>query len=149
MALPTLITHVTYTLHTDSLKLRTLTCELLAAICLLSVTHGHRLVLSAFSDYRVVHEESFRFEELIDSLRLSDEDDEAENDEGNAGNNYEEGEWEARTAAMTLINALTTCPESLEERIQLREEFSRRGLNEIIVVRFHIHKKITPANCAL
>lgn len=35
---------------------------------------------------------------------------------------------------MTLVNAFTTCPETLEERIQLREELSRRGLNEIIVV---------------
>lgn len=46
----------------------------------------------------------------------------------------QEGAWEARTSAMTLVNALTTCPESLEERIQLREELGRRGLNEIIVV---------------
>jgi diaphanous 1 len=35
---------------------------------------------------------------------------------------------------MVLINALTNGPESLEERILLREEFSRRGLNEVIVV---------------
>ncbi|EJD01599.1 FH2-domain-containing protein [Fomitiporia mediterranea MF3/22] len=132
LASPMLVTHVTYTLHTDSLKLRTLTCELLAAICILSVTHGHHLVLAAFSDYRVAHEEAFRFEELIDSLRLSSEDDD-DSDAGVPGEKEEEGAWEARTAAMTLVNALTTCPESLEERIQLREEFSRRGLNEIIV----------------
>ena len=35
---------------------------------------------------------------------------------------------------MTLINALTNCPEYLEERILLREELGRRGLNEAIVV---------------
>ncbi|KAL5507835.1 hypothetical protein ACEPAH_5453 [Sanghuangporus vaninii] len=132
LASPTLITHVTYTLHTESIKLKTLTCELLAAICILSVTRGHRLVLAAFSDYRIAYEEAFRFEELIESLRISSEDEDSDACEG-SGKKDEEGAWEARTAAMTLVNAITTCPESLEERIQLREEFSRRGLNEIIV----------------
>ena len=133
MATTQLITHVTYTLHTESLKLRTLTCELLAAICLLSVTQGYRLVLAAFSDYSIAHEEAFRFEELIGSLRLSStsEDIDGEEMEEEAD---QEGAWEARTSAMTLVNALTTCPESLEERVQLREELGRRGLNEIIVV---------------
>ena len=133
MASPTLITHVTYALHTDSLKLRTLTCELLAAICLLAVPNGHKHVLSAFSDYRIAHEEAFRFEELIAGLRLPEDADEGTGEEEELG--YSDSAWEARTAAMTLVNALTTCPESLEERIQLREELSRRGLNEIIVVR--------------
>ena len=47
----------------------------------------------------------------------------------------DEGVWEARGAVMALVNALTNCPESLEERVTLREEFGRRGLNEVIVVR--------------
>ena len=89
MASTQLITHVTYTLHTESLKLRTLTCELLAAICLLSVTQGYRLVLAAFSDYCIAHEEAFRFEELIGSLRLSstseDIDGEEMEEEGEGG----------------------------------------------------------------
>jgi diaphanous 1 len=49
--------------------------------------------------------------------------------------NEEEGVWEGRTASMALVNALINCPESLEERILLRDEFGRRGLNEVIVVR--------------
>lgn len=118
-------------LHTESLKLKALTCELLAAICLLSIRQGYRLVLSSFSDYRTEFEESFRFEELVTALRS---DDQYDNNDESAMNDVKEGIWEARAAALTLINALTTCPESLEERIQLREEFSRRGLNEIIVV---------------
>lgn len=89
------------------------------------------MVLSSFSDYRVAYDEAFRFEELICSLRLEDDDDESET--YNVARN-EEGAWDSRAAILTLINALTTCPESLEERIQLRDEFSRRGLNEIIVV---------------
>ena len=36
---------------------------------------------------------------------------------------------------MTLVNAITNCPEELEERVRLREELGRRGLNEVIVVR--------------
>jgi diaphanous 1 len=34
---------------------------------------------------------------------------------------------------MALVNAITNCPESLEDRIMLREELGRRGLNEVIV----------------
>ena len=87
------------------------------------------------SDYRIEYEEAFRFQGLIASMRLPDmlDEDEAAS-EGGYGNE-EEGVWEARTASMALINALTNCPDSLEERILLREEFSRRGLNEVIVVR--------------
>ena len=35
---------------------------------------------------------------------------------------------------MGLINSLIHSEENLEERIFLREEFGRRGLNEIIIV---------------
>ena len=85
------------------------------------------------SDYRIVFEESFRFEELISSLRLPEAD---PNDLTGSGTHSSEddGAWDARTSSMVLINALTNGPESLEERILLREEFSRRGLNEAIVV---------------
>ena len=118
-------------MHTQSLKLRTLTSEVLAAICLLSLNQGHRLVLSALSDFTIAFDEAFRFEGLISSLRLPDENDE----DTSAIGTEEEGAWEARTATLALINALTNSPDSLEDRIQLREEFSRRGLNEVIVVR--------------
>lgn len=107
--------------------------DLLAAICILAIPEGQRLVMSAMSDYRVVFEESFRFEELISSLRLPEVDSNALT--GNATHTSEDdGAWDARTSSMVLINALTNGPDSLEERILLREEFSRRGLNEVIVV---------------
>ena len=89
------------------------------------------------SDYRIVFEESFRFEELMSALRLP-------NDLTESGFNFPEddGAWDARTSSMVLINALTNGPESLEERILLREEFSRRGLNEVIVVSVNYLSKI-------
>lgn len=107
--------------------------ELLAAICVLSLSEGHKTVLAAMSDYRVAFEESFRFESLISSLRLPDSGGLSEDDSA-SGDTEEEGVWEARTASMALVNALTNCPESLEERVLLRDEFGRRGLNEAIVV---------------
>jgi len=128
------ITHISYSLHTMSLKVHTLAAELLAAICILSMEEGHKAVLAALSDFRVAYEENFRFETLISTLRLPEVDIDADSDHESGFGNEEEGVWEARTASMALINALTTCPDSLEERIMLREEFSRRGLNEIIVV---------------
>lgn len=87
------------------------------------------------SDYRIAFEEAFRFEELIQSLRLPEDDPNSEVIGGAGTLNEDEGVWEARTASLVLVNALTNCPESLEERVMLREEFGRRGLNEVIVVR--------------
>jgi diaphanous 1 len=128
------VTHISYALHSPLHKLRTLASELLAAICLLSPVEGHKAVLSAMSDYRVMYEESFRFEALIASLRFPVIGGDADAVEGGGVGEEEEGVWEARTAALALVNALIDCPELLEDRILLREEFVRRGLNEIIAV---------------
>ncbi|KAG6854352.1 hypothetical protein C0991_007857 [Blastosporella zonata] len=130
---PTTITHIAYALHASSLKLRTLVSEVLAAIALLSPNDGHKTVLSALSDYRVAYDEGFRFEGLISSLRLPDLDTDSDEETAIGFGNEEEGVWEARTASLALVNALTNSPESLEDRMQLREEFGRRGLNEVIV----------------
>jgi diaphanous 1 len=120
-----LVTHITFTLHRASSKLRALSSDLLAAICVISLNEGHRLVLGALSDYRVFYDENFRFDNLVGSLKIED---------GHDENETGEGVWEARGATMGLIIALTSCSDSLEERIMLREEFSRRGLNEAMVV---------------
>lgn len=125
-----MITHIAYSLHGSSSKLRSLVSTVLAAICIISMIDGHKLVISALSDYRVEYAEPFRFEELVGSLRLP----EISGPE-DANGVEEEGLWEARTASMSLINALTTCPDSLEDRISFRDEFTRRGLNEVMVVR--------------
>ena len=132
---PTIVTHIAYSLHHSSFKLRSLVSDLLAAICVLSLPDGHKAVLAAMSDYRIAFDEAFRFEDLISSLRLSLTDtDSSGSDLAFDRRTEDNGAWEARTASMVLVNALTNCPESLEERIFLREEFGRRGLNEVIVV---------------
>lgn len=127
---PTLITHITFTLHGASPKLRALSSDLLAAICVISLSEGHHLVLNALSDYRVYFNEAFRFEELVGALRIGETHDEESMDDGM---------WEAKGATMGLIIALTSCSDSLEERIMLREEFTRRGLNEAMVVCPHLY----------
>jgi len=134
---PTLITHITYSLHASSHKLRSLVSDLLAAICFVSLPAGHKAVLAAMSDYRVAFDEAFRFEELVASLQLPLAEF-GEVVDSTYGMDEEEGVWEARTASMVLINALANCPDLLEDRILLREEFGRRGLNEVIVVRFFL-----------
>jgi diaphanous 1 len=129
------MTHIAYSLHGASTKLRSLSSDVLAAICYVSPTEGHKAVLAAMSDYRVEFNEKFRFHELIGSLRLPDTVTDGESsgmDQAYA--TEEDGAWEARTASMAFINALTNFPDSLEERILLREEFTRRGLNEVLVV---------------
>lgn len=105
------------------------------------------MVMAAMSDYRIVFEESFRFEGLISSLRLPEAD---PNDFTGSGTHSSEddGAWDARTSSMVLINALTNGPELLEERILLREEFSRRGLNEVVVVSVNCFVTISlPSYC--
>ncbi|GAA5950997.1 hypothetical protein JCM3765_004650 [Sporobolomyces pararoseus] len=135
----TLITYVTYTLYTTSNKLRALVADVLAALCVLSVDEGHRAVLSSFSDARIAYNESFRFEYLIGSIRLKEHRDESDSEIGFDSDNerqLEEEEadeaelWEYRTAAMSLVNSIANSANDLEQRMVLREEFARRGLNE-------------------
>jgi diaphanous 1 len=124
-----MITHIAYSLHGAPLKLRTLASDVLAAVSVLSPPAGHKAVLSALSDYRVAYEEPFRFDELVAFLNPAD---------GENGEDFptepDEATWEAQVATMTLINALTNCPDALEDRMMLRDEFARRGLSEAIVV---------------
>ena len=103
------------------------------AICNVSPVQGHKAVLSALSDYRIIFQESFRFENLIKFLRvpasqelITDED---------AANLVvdEENIWDSRIACMALVNAIVNCPEILDDRILLRDEFARRGINEATV----------------
>lgn len=128
---PTMITHVAYSLHESNAKLRALVTTVLAAISFMSVQEGHKAVISAFSDYRIEFSEAFRFEGLITSLRLPEVE---YGDDIPAPEAEEEGMWEARVAVMSLINAITTCSDALEDRVLLRDEFTRRGLNEVMVV---------------
>jgi diaphanous 1 len=126
-----MITHVSYSLHGSSAKLRALVTTVLAAISFVSAEEGHKAVISSLSDYRVEFSEAFRFEDLIASLRLPEIE---YGDDPPASEAEEECTWEARIAVMSLINAITTCPDGLEDRVLLRDEFSRRGLNEVMVV---------------
>ncbi|EEB91239.1 hypothetical protein MPER_10435, partial [Moniliophthora perniciosa FA553] len=130
---PPLITHITYAIYGASLKLRTLITQLLVAIIYL-YSDGHSAVLSALSDYSVTYGEKFRFETLVASLRIPDVHAYEVADDVSGFGSEEEGIWEARTATMVLINELTGTPDSVEDRIILREEFGRRGLNEAIVL---------------
>lgn len=109
---------------------------------MLSVTEGHRAVLAALSDFRIAFDEDFRFESLLSTLRVAEVDIDNDSDSEVGFGNEEDGIWDARIAAMTLINALTNCPDILEERVLLREELSRRGLNELIVVCFFYFAQI-------
>lgn len=109
--------------------------ELLAAVCFVKDQDGHKSVLSALSDYRIAFDEPFRFQGVVTSLQLQEGDDGAGGDDVfSPDEETARLAWEAKAASMTLVNALTNFLESLEDRITLREEFGRRGLNEVIVV---------------
>ncbi|KAL7410280.1 hypothetical protein BDY24DRAFT_186432 [Mrakia frigida] len=133
---PLLITYITFTLHTSFLKLRSQAADVLAAI---SVLGGSKLVLAAFSEFRVAFEEGFRFEWLVASLRITSGEGgaggEEKGEDGGVGGGEEDGQWDWdwRASAMALVNAISNSSEELEERVMLRDELGRRGLNEVIV----------------
>ncbi|KAG0314255.1 hypothetical protein BGZ99_008272 [Dissophora globulifera] len=121
---PSLVAHISYCLYTTNSKLRTKVAEVLAALCVMS-PESHRLVLMALSDFRVAHEERYRFEYLVHTLAeaISDDADGIERQEG--------FEWEYKTACLSLMNALANSPAALDDRISLRNELRRRGLEEV------------------
>lgn len=94
--------------------------------------------MSSLAEYRIAFGEEFRFEMIISTLKLPELNNAVVGDASPAdefGYGYEESDiWEARNAAMLLLNAIATATGSVEDRIMLREEYGRRGLNEAIVV---------------
>jgi len=136
VARPSLVTSVVFSIYSPSLKLRSLVADVLAAMCLLS-HDGRRLVLSAFSDARLDHGEKYRFEWLVDRIKVVDLPDDRTIDGSSVLSGADEEDdadeasfFEWRTAAMSLVNALANSPHDLEERMMMRDEFARRGLNE-------------------
>jgi diaphanous 1 len=111
-----------FCLHTPNNKLRSHVADVLAAICVMSL-EGHQFVLSAFSDFKQFHEEKFRFQYLVESLKGNKEEEESSTF------------MEYKTASLRLINAIVNSPEDVEERMLLRDEFHRRGLSELFAVR--------------
>jgi diaphanous 1 len=107
-----------------------LAADVLAAICVLSSSEGHKLVISAFSEFKITYSEDVRFEYLVKSISVSDEQDTSHQEEED-----DASLWEYRAAGMALISALANSPEDLEERMLLRDELARRGLNEAMTVR--------------
>lgn len=131
------MTQIVFCLRLSSLKSKCLVADVLAAMCIMS-HEGHQRVLAAFSDYRITFNESYRFCDLLAVISIHDmlrgeEDREVSEDSDVLTDESDAGLWEFRTAAMSLINALSNGPEDVEERVMLREELQRRGLNEIMV----------------
>lgn len=122
-----MVTQVAYSLQTTSNKLRSLSADVLAALCVLSSSDGHKLVVNAFSEFKITYNEDARFETLVKSICPQDEIDGYEEED-------EAGTWEYRAAGMALISSLANSPDELEERMLLRDEFARRGLNEAMTV---------------
>ncbi|KAG0234469.1 hypothetical protein BGW41_001142 [Actinomortierella wolfii] len=129
---PSLVAHIAYCLYTNNNKLRAKVAEVLAALCVMT-PESHRLVLIALSDFRVAHEERFRFEYLVETLATPISPSFGP-DSGSSALGGEDGgfEWEYKTACMSLMNALVNSPQSLDDRIALGDELRRRGLEDVI-----------------
>ncbi|KAF9967032.1 hypothetical protein BGZ73_000717, partial [Actinomortierella ambigua] len=126
---PSLVAHIAYCLYTNNNKLRAKVAEVLAALCVMT-PESHRLVLVALSDFRVAHEERFRFEYLVETLATPISP--SFGPDSGMGGEDDGFEWEHKTACMSLMNALVNSPLSLDDRIALGDELRRRGLEDVI-----------------
>ncbi|CDW98870.1 hypothetical protein, partial [Sporisorium scitamineum] len=130
---PNLVNYIAFALRSPSYKLRLQVADVLAALCVLSLDDGHRMVCGALSELKVVSGERFRFAFLVEDLKPDASSDLLNDDDIEDTDASEAIEWEYKAAAMVLVNAITNSPEDLEERVSLRDEFARRGLNEVLV----------------
>ncbi|KAJ3316974.1 hypothetical protein HDU76_001433 [Blyttiomyces sp. JEL0837] len=109
----------------DSLKIRTLTVEMLAAVCFVP-PKGHELVLKAFESFGKedgkVYSQGQRFGYLIANLRNKT----LEN--GPDAAPY----LELQIGIMALINAIVNSPDDLSFRINLRGEFMDLNIIDIL-----------------
>jgi hypothetical protein len=124
------VSKIAFCLYTTNDRLRTTVAEVLAAICVISHEAGQKMVLTAFGDFRGFYNERFRFEYLVESLITTDP------LLSTVGGTFSDGRnpvaaFEYKTTVMSLLNALVTTPEALEQRMQLRNELQQRGLGTV------------------
>lgn len=110
-------------------------------------------MLAGLSENRITFDERYRFESLIRSLRpnSANADDETMSITSEVISETEvdeQGAWEFRTAGFALINALVNSPDDVDERVLLRDELVRRGLNEVITVHCCVSSLVLLPNTA-
>jgi diaphanous 1 len=66
------VSRIAFTLFTPNDKLKSMAGEVLAALTLLGGDMGHKLVVTAMSDFRGFYNERYRFEYLVESVIGSD-----------------------------------------------------------------------------
>ncbi|KAJ1552486.1 Formin-like protein 3, partial [Nowakowskiella sp. JEL0078] len=120
MDYPEGINTLTLSLSSPTLKTKTLTLEILAAVSCVP-PNGHNLILLAMQNFKIVKREKFRFEQLIKSLAH----DEIDTD-------FSAAHLEHHIAIMTFINAIVNAPEDFESRVILRNEIWDLGMNDLL-----------------
>lgn len=121
---PDLIAMVVCSLYASAARQRAATLDLLGGLCVISPDEGLQYVLDGFSDARPVYRETFRFQWLIHGLRRAPTD-----------HSFSEEEDRWRVAVVTFCNALCGSVENGDERMALRDELRRRGLDDALQVR--------------
>jgi len=100
-------------MDTGKVDTRSSVFEILTAVCIIS-EKGYQLVLEAMTHFKQSRKEKFRFTFLVDSMKKLADD------------------KEYLTTCLALINGLVNSSDEIDERVQLRTEFSRLGLDHII-----------------
>ena len=125
---PSIVTAAVSCLDSGYLRLGVQVADVLAALCIVAGNEGHKLVIDAFADLKLARDEAHRFQTLLDSLSVDTD----THDFDSRGAEEDSAIWDYRTSAMSLVNAITNGPDDIDERIMLRDELTRRGLNEIM-----------------
>lgn len=117
-------------MNTHNDKLRTTVADVLGALCMISGEIGHKLVVNGFMDFKGFYYEKSRFEYLVESIISA-----GNKGSGNKKFLFSDSKnpvlaFDYKTSVMTLINLLINTPDSLELRLQLRDEFMKRGLTQ-------------------
>lgn len=98
--------------QTRRFRTHVLVLELLAAVCL--VPKGHRRVLEAFDNFKMVNNEAVRFQSLIHILRS------------------ERHRTGVMVAAMAFINVVVHCVPDMNFQVALQHEFTQLGIIPIL-----------------
>jgi len=115
------VNKITLCMGCNHARIKIAVLEILCTLCLVHGQIGHRVAIEAMSYFKFVHREPVRFTHLVEILKYTD-----------LKGEHESQAFEIKMNCLSFINCLINIPDKLADRTQIRSEFLRLGLQEII-----------------